>query len=197
MTAAAKLATYDDLLRLPEGERAEVIAGALEVLPAPRPRHANVQRALGRFVGGPFHDDDGFGGPGGWWIFLEVDVLLGPNDIVRPDLSGWRRDRLAEPDARPLAVVPDWVCEIASPSTASRDRVIKRRLYASAGIGHYWIIDPVARSIEALELRGGVWIESGVYGEDDHARIAPYEAVEIPVGRLFLPKPSLTPANDD
>lgn len=197
MTAAAKLATYDDLLRVPEGVRAEVIAGALEVLPAPRPRHANVQRALGRFVGGPFHDDDGFGGPGGWWIFLEVDVRLGAHDIVRPDLSGWRRSRLSEPDTRPLAVIPDWVCEIASPSTASRDRVIKRRLYAAASIVHYWIIDPVARSIEALELRSGVWMESGVYGDGDLARIAPFEAVEIPVGRLFLPKTSPTSAHDD
>ncbi len=188
MTAAPKLATYADLLALPEGVRAELIAGVVEVLPAPRPRHANVQRALGRFVGGPFHDDDGFGGPGGWWIFLEVDVSLTPGDVVRPDLSGWRRDRLSQPDVRPLTVVPDWVCEIASPSTASRDRVIKRRLYARSGVAHYWIVDPVARSIEAMTLRDGAWMETGVYGEDDLARIAPFEAVEIPVGRLFLPR---------
>ncbi len=200
MTAAHKLATYDDLLRLGDDVRAEILGGQVSLLPAPRPRHANVQRALGRFLGGPFHDDDGFGGPGGWWIFIEVDLQLTQHDIVRPDLSGWRRERLAHPDTRPMTVVPDWVCEIASPSTASRDRVLKRRLYAQAGVRHYWIIDPVARSLEALELtlelnlepNGARWLETGVYGDEDVARIAPFEAVELAVGRLFLPKEPLS-----
>lgn len=196
MTAAPKLATYDDLLALPSDLRAEVLGGQMVTLPAPRPRHANVQGALRRFIGGPFHDDDGFGGPGGWWIFLEVALMLGRHDIVRPDLSGWRRERLAQPDSRPLTVVPDWVCEIASPSTASRDRVLKRRLYAKAGVGHYWIVDPVARSLEALELKDGKWLESGVYGEEDLARIPPFELVELPVGRLFLPKTATAPDDD-
>src|SRR6187397_2162765 len=125
MTAAAKLATYEDLLRLPEDARAEILAGAIITQPAPRPRHSKVQGALRRFLGGPFDDDDGFGGPGGWWIFVEVDVKLG-GDVVRPDLSGWRRERLPTPDVRPIDVAPDWVCEILSESNAAHDRVTKR-----------------------------------------------------------------------
>jgi hypothetical protein len=62
---AARLATYDDLLQLPDDVRAEVIAGQIVTAPAPLPRHARVQRAVSRFVGGPFDDDDGHGGPGG------------------------------------------------------------------------------------------------------------------------------------
>ena len=122
VTAARKLATYADLAGLPDGVRGEILGGSLELLPAPRPRHSNVQRALGRFLGGPFHDDDGHGGPGGWWIFVEVDVQLGPHDVLRPDLSGWRRERLTRPDVRPLSIVPDWGCEIVSPSSGARDR---------------------------------------------------------------------------
>ncbi len=87
MTAARKLATYDDLLALPEDVRAEVLRGALEVSPAPLPRHSRVQGALRRFVGGPFDDDDGRGGPGGWWTLLEVDVRLSRHDILRPELE--------------------------------------------------------------------------------------------------------------
>jgi Uma2 family endonuclease len=68
------------------------------------------------------------------------------------------------------------------------DRVTKRALYARAGIGHYWLIDPDARVLEALALRDGVWVEVGVYDEHATHRIAPFEAIEIPVGRLFLPK---------
>ena len=74
--------------------------------------------------------------------------------------------------------------------------MIKRRLYASAGVGHYWIVDPVARSLEALELKDGTWWESGVYGDDDLARIPPFDLVALPVGRLFLPKAVANPADD-
>jgi Uma2 family endonuclease len=188
-TPAPKFASYADLLALPEGVRGEVIAGELVTAPAPLPRHAKVQGAARRFVGGPFDDDDGHGGPGGWWIFVEVDVALSPHDIVRPDLAGWRRERLPRPGSvRPIQVIPDWVCEVISPSTAARDRVTKRALYARAGIAHYWLIDPDARVLEALALRDGVWVEVGVYDERSTARIAPFEAIELAIGRLFLPK---------
>lgn len=197
MTAARKLATYEDLLAMQQDVRAEILDGVVEVLPAPRPRHSNVQRSLGRFVGGPFHDDDGFGGPGGWWIFVEVDVQLARHQIVRPDLSGWRRERLPKPDARPVTTVPDWACEIVSPRSGARDRVTKRRLYAREGIRHYWIVDPQARTLEALELREGAWLEVGVFDDEDNARIAPFEAIELPVGRLFLPRDPDAPLDDD
>jgi hypothetical protein len=87
MENARRLATYTDLLALPEGTRAEVLDGVMTLPPAPLPRHARAQRALGRFLGGPFDDDDGRGGPGGSWILAEVDVRLSPHDIVRPDGS--------------------------------------------------------------------------------------------------------------
>ena len=132
MLATKKPATYDALLSIEEGARFEVLGGEVVAMPAALPRHARPQRTLGRFVGGPFDDDDGFGGPGGWWIFSEVDVRFTEHDIVRPDLVGWRRERLVQPDVRPIDVVPDWVCEILSPSTASRDRVYKRHLYAQS-----------------------------------------------------------------
>jgi len=188
MEPARRLATYDDLLALPEGARAEVVRGRLLALPKPLPRHANVERALGRFVGGPFHDDHGRGGPGGWWIFPEVDVRLSPHDIVVPDLAGWRRERLVDPDVRPIDVVPDWVCEIQSPSNVAHDRVTKRRLYASHGLAFYWLVDPAAQTLEALELREGAWVDVGTFDETATARIPPFEAIELEVGRLFLPR---------
>lgn len=196
MTAAIKLATYQDLLALPDDVRAEVLGGEVVALPAPRPRHSKVQGALRRFVGGPFDDDDAHGGPGGWWIFLEVDVALSQHDIVRPDLSGWRRAHLPRPDQRPIPARPDWVCEVLSPSSARHDLVTKRRLYAKHGVPHYWLVDPVARTLAALELRGEQWVELGVFSDQDSASIPPFEAIELPVGRLFLPA-DLTPALED
>ena len=134
MIAARKFATYQDILALPEHLKAEVIAGTVVAMPLSRPRHAKVQGTIRRFVGGPFDDDDGFGGPGGWWIFTDVDVELSCHDVVRPDLVGVRRERLADPDVLPLPIVPDWICEILSPSNASHDRVTKKHLYARYGV---------------------------------------------------------------
>ncbi|MBK6519893.1 MAG: Uma2 family endonuclease [Polyangiaceae bacterium] len=191
MDPARKLATFQDLMSLPDDVRAEVIHGSIVALPRPLPRHSNVQRSLGSFIGKPFHDDDGFGGPGGWWILLEVAVQLGAHLVVQPDLAGWRRERLPDPwDKRPIDVMPDWVCEVLSPSNAAHDRVTKRRLYAEHGVPFYWIIDPADGTLEALRLDHGVWVEVAVLDATDVARVPPFEAIELPVGRLFPPPPA-------
>jgi Uma2 family endonuclease len=194
MHPARRAATYEDLLALDESVKAELVAGEILVTPAPRPRHSKVQGALRRFVGGPFDDDDGFGGPGGWWIFAEVDVRFGA-DVLRPDLAGWRRERLPQPDVRPMLVVPDWVCEVVSESNAAHDRVTKRRIYAQHGVRHFWLIDPASRTLETFMLEAGRWFDAGSFDDTARARIAPFEAVELEIGRLFLPKPP--PAADD
>ena len=188
MSLAPKMATYSDLLALGEAVRAEVLGGELRVAPAPLPRHSRAQGALRRFIGGPYDDDDGFGGPGGWWILLEVDVELAAHDIVRPDLAGWRRERLQSPwDTRPLKVTPDWICEVLCSSNVATDRVYKRNLYASAGVAYFWMLDPTARTLEALRLQDGVWVDSGSYDDSATVRIAPFEEVELEVARLFPP----------
>ena len=80
------------------------------------------------------------------------------------------------------------MCEVLSPSTATRDRVEKRDLYAQHGIAHYWIVDVEARTLEAFELQGGHWLLAGNFGERSTARIPPFREVELDVGRLFLPR---------
>ncbi|MEY4582827.1 MAG: hypothetical protein RL701_7530 [Pseudomonadota bacterium] len=186
---ARKLATYADLEALPEGVRAELIDGALVTQPAPLPEHARASSALARRIGGPFDDDDGRGGPGGWWILPDIDVQLSAHKVVRPDLAGWRRERLPSPwGVRPITVAPDWVCEILSPSNVSYDRVTKRELYARAGVPFFWLVDPAERVLEALTLRDGFWLLTGAYDDTALVRIAPFEAVELEVGRLFPPR---------
>ena len=146
-------------------------------------------RALGGAIGKPFDDDDGRGGPGGWWILLEVDVRLTEHDIVRPDLAGWRRDRLPAPwDTRPIDIVPDWICEILSPSNAAHDRVTKANLYAEHAVQHFWLLDPAERVLEAYQLSNKVWTRVGSYDDTAKARIKPFEAIELEVGALFPPQ---------
>jgi len=187
---APKPATFADLAVLPDDVHAEVIDGVVVSPPPPFFEHGRVQRSLAAFIGKPFDDDHGRGGPGGWWIASEVDVQLAEHQVARPDVVGWRRELLPRDGGqRPVVVVPDWICEIVSPSKPSMDRVHKRRVYAAHGVAFYWIVDPAARTLEALRLDPalGEWREVGAYDDESTARIAPFEAVELEVGRLFPP----------
>ncbi len=53
---------------------------------------------------------------------------------------------------------------------------------------YYWIIDPEARVLEALELRDGTWVEVAAVDEESTARIPPFDVSDLEVGRLFLPR---------
>ena len=98
-----------------------------------------------------------------------------------PDLGGWRRERIpALPNDQRFAVVPDWVCEIASPSTASYDREVKMPLYARYGVRHAWLVDVRERRLEAFELASGdAWCVIGTFEGDTPIRVAPFEAIGI------------------
>ena len=112
---AKKPASYEDLLRVPDHLVAEILEGELFATPRPSVPHAHTAFRLSAALGAPF--DAGRGGPGGWVILFEPELHL-HEDVVVPDLAGWRRDRLPVlPDAPFLALAPDWVCEIPSPST--------------------------------------------------------------------------------
>ncbi len=126
---AGKRAVYEDLFGIPENMTGEIIDGELIVTPRPSRKHVYAASSLGNLVGPPYHFGRG-GGPGGWIILDEPEIELGENILV-PDLAGWRRERfpLSE-ETNWISVVPDWVCEILSPSTIRVDKVKKMGLYA-------------------------------------------------------------------
>lgn len=187
MTAAPKLATYDDLLALPEDMNAEVLAGELVAQASPLFEHSYAQAALLEVLRGPFERQRG--GPGGWWIVTDIDVRFTDHDVARPDVVGWRRERLPSPwGKRPIEVVPDWICEVLSPHGIRRDRVFKMQLYARHGVSHYWLVDPSECTLEALVLERGRWMVAGTYDRTAVVRIPPFEAIEFVVGDLFGPE---------
>jgi Uma2 family endonuclease len=181
--AALRMATYEDLMAVPEHLVAEIIHGSLVTHPRPAPRHARASSCIGMQVGGPF--DMGKGGPGGWWILDEPELHLGPQVLV-PDLAGWRRERMpALPDTAWFELVPDWVCEVLSPATRTIDRRDKMPLYARHGVSWLWLIDPDARLLEAYACQQGAWTLLTTLAGDDPVRVAPFDAVEFSLGALW------------
>ncbi len=180
---ATRHAVYADLFDLPENLVGEIIDGVLHTHPRPAPRHARASSTLGMEIGRPY--DQKKGGPGGWWILDEPELHLG-SDILVPDLAGWRRERMPElPETAGFELAPDWVCEILSPSTLSKDRALKMPKYARYGVSWLWFIDPQARLLEAYELRAGAWTLIDTLADDQTVRIRPFDATEFDLDALW------------
>ena len=176
-------AAYQDVLDAPPHKVAEVIKGTLYVHPRPAARHAWASSRLGGRLDGPFNP--GAGGPGGWWIIDEPELHLG-DDIVVPDLAGWRRETMPEyPNVAFFTIAPDWVCEVLSPSTRQLDQGEKRNLYARELVSHLWFIDPDARTLEAFELRDGHWLLLSTLVDDAQVSLPPFDAISFPLNVLW------------
>jgi Uma2 family endonuclease len=185
-------ATYEDLCEVPDHKVAEILDGELVVTPRPAFRHTTASSGLGGHLWGPFQR--GRGGPGGWWILDEPELHL-KDDVVVPDLAGWRRERLAvAPNATYLMVAPDWVCEVISPSTERIDRSRKMRIYAREGVAHLWLLDPIVRTLEVLRLENDRWVVLATYSDIEVVRAEPFEAIEIELTSLWPDPPSDWPA---
>lgn len=180
---ARRHATYEDLLGVAEPLIAEILDGELVTQPRPAFLHQRATSVLGQELGAPF--DRGRGGPGGWLLIDEPELRLG-RDVLVPDLAGWRRERLPElPDTSAMILPPDWVCEALSPATAARDRVQKLPLYARERVGHAWLIDPQACTLEVFRLQGSGWLLVGTWEGDALVRAEPFEAFELALGELW------------
>ncbi|MFT3974840.1 MAG: Uma2 family endonuclease [Amaricoccus sp.] len=182
-TIVRQPATYQDVLDAPENMVAELIDGTLYLQPRPASPHARMASGLGGELYGPY--DRGSSGPGGWWILDEPELHFGA-DVLVPDLAGWRRERM--PRMHSVAsfdLAPDWVCEVASPSTRRLDRSRKRDIYAAAGVRYLWLVEPVARTLEVFELRDGLWSLLATIVDEGEHRIPPFETVPIDLTGLW------------
>ena len=176
-------ATYQDVLDAPPNMVAELINGTLHMQPRPAARHAWASSGMGAKISPPFNYGDG--GPGGWWIIFEPELHLG-DDIVVPDLAGWRRETMPEyPDTAYFDIAPDWVCEVLSPSTRRIDLGDKRDIYAREEMSHLWFVDPDARTLEAFELRDGQWLLLATLSDSDPVSLIPFDAITFPLNALW------------
>ncbi len=90
------------------------------------------------------------------------------------------------PDPRDLVTaVPDWICEVLSPSTAHVDMGDKRLGYHRAAVAHYWRVDPINGTLTVLRWNAEGYLVALVAGRGAKARAEPFEAIEIDVSELL------------
>ena len=180
---APKKATYSDLCAVPSNQVAEIIGGTLYTQPRPASRHALASSGIGGELFSSFHR--GKRGPGGWVISFEPELHLG-EDVMVPDLAGWRRSTMPEmPDTAYFETTPDWVCEVLSPSTEKTDRAEKMPRYQAAGCGHVWLVQPDTKSLEIYRLDGPSYRLVSIETDDATIHPEPFGAVPFDLGALW------------
>ena len=183
-SSAEKRATYADLLAAPPNRIAELLGGVLYTQPRPASGHAHAVTGLVTDLASPFQR--GRGGPGGWHLLFEPEHHLG-EDVLVPDIAGWRRERMPDvPDTPAFTLPPDWVCEALSPGTAGRDRTIKLEIYRRERITHLWFLDPSEKTLEVFRLDGEGYRLAATFAGDTAARAEPFDAIELELGVLWL-----------
>ena len=169
----------------PPGVAAEIIGGELYLLSRPAPRNQSAAAILSALLHPPCRW--GRGGPGGWIVLPEPELSLGDlPDLAEPDLAGWHRDRLPTmPEDAAIRVVPDWVCEVLSSSTRRHDRFTKMPMYLSHGVGHAWLLDATAKTLEVFRRTADGWLLALSAAGDATVRAEPFEAIEIELRVLW------------
>lgn len=175
-----------DLFAIPAHERwHEVLDGDLVQRATPSGEHGLGQGST-RARLDPFQRRPGGRQPGGWWILTETEVRFDRHNVLRPDLSGWRRERSPEPPRGfPIDLRPDWVCEVVSPENARRDRYDKMRIYHRFGVPHYWLVDPYAETLVVHRYTPEGWLLVLTARRGETVRPEPFDALPFPVGVLF------------
>ena len=164
---------WEDLQTIPDREhwRYELVDGSLYVSPAPDLIH---QRCVGEmFVllrdACPLHLET---------VLAPFDFTPQTGVVLQPDVMVLdpKRSTRQRTQVPPLLAV-----EVLTPGTRMKDRVLKRAVYAEHGVPSYWIVDPAAPSLLALELVGGDYqVVADVHGEDVAALERPVPVVVVP-----------------
>lgn len=123
---------------------------------------------------------------GGWFFMRGLDVHLNEENIYIPDIMiVLDRDKIQDDG---IHGAPDLVVEILDPTTAFRIRGPKMTHYAAAGVKEYWIVSPLAKSVEVYLNEGGRFRLDYIYtdyNEEDLSRMEEKDRAalrwEIPV----------------
>jgi Uma2 family endonuclease len=176
--------TIEDWRALPDDARIELIDGEFVEKAAPTFEHGRTQRKLGSALDG-YDRKVGGSGPGGWWLGSEIDIVL-DGRVYRPDISGWRRERVPAPvKQRPVPVRPDWICEIVSDTNRTTDTVTKLTRYHQAGVPHYWILDQYEQKLTVHRHTADGYVVVLTAAAPARVRAEPFGEIELDIGELL------------
>ena len=163
-----------------DGNRYEVIDGELYLTPPPIVIH---QRGGGRLylVIGKYLDEH----PIGEVFMAPIGVTLDGANGLQPDIVYVSNERRGVIKERGIEGVPDLVVEVLSPSTEARDRGVKWRRYAAAGVPNYWLLAPRTLSLEVYALADAGYEPVGTHGPGSVFSPVLFPGLEISIDALW------------
>jgi Uma2 family endonuclease len=173
--------TYEQFRQLPDnGKRYELIHGEVHLTPAPTTRHQFILRNLSISLGIYLAHD-----PHGEIAFAPLDVRLGEDTALQPDLIFVSNARATIIQESFIEGAPDLVVEILSPSTAAHDRATKLSIYAGAGVKEVWLIDSQVKTVEVLKLQGKKYFVDATLAGDHVLTSSLFPGWQLPLKDLF------------
>lgn len=174
--------TYEDYKNLPgsETKRYELIEGELIMVPSPTFEHQDIsvhlEFALYEFV----HKHNL-----GTVLHAPLDVVLDDENVFQPDIIFISKARSHIIHKEAIQGAPDLVIEILSPSTGERDRTVKKKLYARAGVTEYWLVDPESKTVEVLKLGAAGFERVALYKKNETLTSPLLQGLQISLKEVF------------
>lgn len=181
MNAVDPRVSFTELQQWPDdGRRYELYDGEVIVVPAPFPRHQRVAIKLEQILG------EYEQATGGMLLHSPIDIVFTEYDVLQPDIVFFR------PERRHLIhmlqatrIPPDLAVEVLSRSTEARDRGRKMELFARFRVPEYWIVDPIANTIEIYTLEAGGYSSPAMYAEQDQVHSPALPGLTFAARRVF------------
>ena len=173
------LSEYRDLDEM-DGGVCELINGEFCQMPPATPEHQLLIDFLVATINSfarPIQPMPGF-------AFTTIGLALSDLYAPTPDIVYIRAENLNLIRGGMVEGAPDLVVEALS-SDRGRDLVMKRAVYAQAGIPEYWILDPANDTITVLRLSGSEYVEEAALGSDDTLTTTTIPGFELPLSELF------------
>ena len=172
------LFNYEDYRLLTEDKRVELIGGDFYLVPSPSVIHQRVAARIADLLRSFVAEKKR-----GEVLYAPLDVVLSPYDVVQPDIMFISNERASFVTEENIQGPPDLIVEILSPSTGMRDRTIKKKLYARAGVRELWLVNPAAQAIEVFNLETGEEDPPAVYARDSEpvltSKVLPGLTIEL------------------
>ncbi len=163
-------------------QRMELVDGLLYIMPTATKDHQFLMFALRRRLEDHL---DNFDIPP-FEVHHDITTILSEETqrAVEPDVVVILAGRYDIGGARWVEGAPDIAIEILS-ADRNRDLVLKRQLYAEAGVREYWIFDPANDTVLPLELRGDQYVELATLTAADTLTTALLPGLSIPLAEIF------------
>lgn len=178
MLAKESLYTVEDIYKLPDKKRAELIDGKIYMMALPSATHQRILGFLHWMITDYIRRKKGgcevFAAP--FAVFLKDDN----SNYLEPDLTIiCDKDKI---DEKGCHGAPDWVIEIVSAGSRRMDYYKKLNLYQEVGVREYWIVDPAKKIILVYDLEEA---EAPVmYRFTDKIRVTIYKDLEIDMNEM-------------